>query len=290
MTSKAKPRTSRTADGRERIYRHALLVRVTHWINVVCIVVLLLSGLQIFNAHARLYWGSDGAWSDPAALSISAVTRDGEAVGITQIGPAKLETTGVLGVSARDGEPERRAWPAWATLPSFKSLALGRAWHFFFAWLFVLNGLVYLAHLIATGRLRRDMLPTMAQWRNIGPSFVSHLKLHRIRGEDSKTYNVLQKIAYLAIIFLFLPLMLLTGLTMSPGMNAAAPWLLDVFGGRQSARTLHFISAFAIIGFVAIHVFEVFLQGPVNEIRSMITGWFTVEPEKKKETRDDAKA
>lgn len=290
MARKTKPKTSRTADGRERIYRHALLVRITHWINVVCIVVLVMSGLQIFNAHARLYWGSDGTWGDPAVLSIASVTRNGEAVGVTEIGPAKLETTGVLGVSDYDGKAERRAWPGWATLPSFKSLAIGRAWHFFFAWLFVLNGLVYLTHLLATGRLQRDMAPTRAQWRGFWPSLISHLKLHRVRGEESKTYNVLQKIAYLSIIFVVLPLMLLTGLTMSPGMNAAAPWLLDIFGGRQSARTIHFIAAFAIIGFIAIHVFEVFLQGPVNEIRSMITGWFTVEPEKKKEARDDAKA
>jgi len=127
------------------IYRHTALVRATHWINVVLLTILLMSGLQIFNAHPALYWGEASNFGDPA-LSITAQrTEGGASRGITTVAGHQFDTTGWLGLSKdATGRSAVRAFPAWATLPSWQSLAEGRLWHFFFAWLFVLNGLVYL--------------------------------------------------------------------------------------------------------------------------------------------------
>lgn len=269
---------------RERIYRHTLATRITHWINVLCFSVLLLSGLQILNAHPRLYWGEAGANTDPAFISFYAVEDESGALrGFTKIGALRFETTGFLGASRVDGEMTARGAPSWLTLPTYRDLAAGRRWHFFFAWLFVINGLVYLGFGVANGHFRRDLKPSKDELRprNLWADIKKHARLHVPRGQESKRYNTLQKLAYLATIFIALPVMVLTGLTMSPGMNATLPFLLDIFGGRQSARTLHFLSAGALMLFVFVHVFEVFLAGAWNEIRSMITGWYEVKPEKK---------
>ena len=106
-----------------------------------------------------------------------------------------------------------------------------------------------------------------------------HLRLKFPRGEASRDYNPLQKLTYLGVIFVLLPLMILTGLAMSPGMDAILPWLVDLFGGRQSARTIHFIAAALIVLFVFVHVAMVLLVGPVNELRAMITGRFAISVE-----------
>jgi thiosulfate reductase cytochrome b subunit len=262
------------------IYRHSLLVRITHWSNVLAILVLLLSGLQIFNAHPRLYWGVKGADHDRPWVAMTAEPRGGDLRGFTKIGPLTLETTGVLGASKYQGQWQRRGFPGWLTLPTYRDLTTGRLWHFFFAWVFVLNGLVYLLNAVASGHLRRNLLPARDQLtaRHVIGNIVDHVRLKHPVGEEAKRYNVLQKATYLAVIFVLLPLMLITGLSMSPGVNAAAPWLLDLVGGRQSGRTLHFISAALIVLFVVVHVVEVFLAGVVNEMRSMITGRYRVAP------------
>ena len=270
----------------ERIYRHRLVPRLTHWINVLCLSLLLMSGLQIFNAHPRLYWGQYGADADPALAEIGA--RDdghGGMIGLTRIGPLTLQTTGVLGVSTVQGQPAERGFPPWLTLPSYQDLGTGRAWHFFFAWLLVLNGLVYLLFGIFSGHFRRDLAPRRRELtvHHIAQDVWDHIRLKHPRGEESKHYNTLQKFAYLAVIFVLLPMMVLTGLTMSPGMDSVAPVLLTVFGGRQSARTLHFITANLIVLFVIVHLVEVVLAGVWNEVRSMITGWYTVKPEARNE-------
>ena len=229
----------------EVIHRHALIVRITHWINLLCITVLLMSGFQIFNAHRALYWGKKGADFDPHWFALP------------------------------------NGFPHWATIPSWQDLAAGRAWHFAFAWIFVINGLIYVLFGLISGHFRRDFLPTGHQLRTIGQSVLDHLRLRFPKGEEAKSYNVLQKIAYIGIVIV-LPLMVATGLTMSPGMDTAAPWLLDLFGGRQSARSLHFIFAWSIIAFVVIHLIAVLAAGPINEIRSMITGRYVIEPEEEK--------
>ncbi|MDB5460663.1 MAG: thiosulfate reductase cytochrome subunit [Caulobacteraceae bacterium] len=259
------------------IYRHRLATRIGHWINVLCLTVLLMSGAQIFNAHPRLYWGQYGANADPAVLAMAAVEGpNGAAVGVTQVGPWTFRTTGVFGLSKERGQITERGFPAWLTLPSYQDLATGRHWHFFFAWLLVVNGLVYLIHTVLSGHLKRDLLPRKDELRprHLGQDIWDHLRLRQPVGEAATRYNTLQKISYLAVIFVLLPLMLLTGLTLSPGMDAVLPVLLDVFGGRQSARTLHFITANLIVLFVVVHLAEVLISGPWNEVRSMITGWY----------------
>ncbi len=257
--------------GREVIYRHSVVVRVTHWINLICLTVLLMTGLQIFNAHPMLYWGQYGADADPPVLSMA--LEHGR--GITRIGPFAFDTTGVFGLSGGDA----RGYPAWATWPTHRNLALGRSWHFFMAWLFVTNGLTYLVSNAINGHFKRDLAPTRQQLRpsHIWRDIIDHIKLKHPVGEEAKSFNVLQKFAYLSVVFILLPGMVLTGLTMSPGFDAFCPLLLSLFGGRQSARTLHFIFANLIVLFVIVHVVEVFIAGVFNEIGSMITGRYTIK-------------
>lgn len=260
--------------------RHSAVTRVTHWLNVLAIALLLMSGLQIFNAHPALYWGAkstfDRPWLAMRKVEVADVPR-----GITQLGALSFDTTGLFGWSGRAGGREPRGFPSWATIPSYRSLADGRRWHFFFAWLFVINGLVYLAWSLARGHLARDLWPTRAQLspRHIFHEIATHAQLRFPKGEEARRYNVLQKGAYLAVILGLLPLMLLTGLCMSPGFNAAVPWLIDLFGGRQSARSVHFLSASLIVLFVIVHLVMVVASGVWNNIRSMITGRYAIEVE-----------
>jgi thiosulfate reductase cytochrome b subunit len=259
------------------IYRHGLIVRVSHWINVVCMTVLLMSGLQIFNAHPALYWGDKSEFDTPVLAIGTGMDDEGRPLGVTMILGHNFDTTGVLGLSREDTPfPVARAFPAWATLPGFQALAFGRRWHFFFAWIFVANGVLYLAHALIGGHVRRDLLPSGGELRRIGRSVWDHLRLRFPRGEEAKRYNVLQKIAYLVVLFGLGPLMVLAGLAMSPRIDSGWPVLLDLFGGRQSARTVHFVLAFAFIVFVAIHLLMVLLSGPWNNLRAMITGWYDI--------------
>jgi thiosulfate reductase cytochrome b subunit len=219
-----------------RIYRHRFWVRLTHWVNVVCMTVLLMSGLQIFNAHPALYWGNISDFDKPFA-----------AIG---------------------------TFPDWVTLPGIQWLAMGRRWHFFFAWLFVTNGVLYALLAIASGHFRRDLVPAPSTLRQIGHSIRDHLRLRFPKGEEAKHYNVLQQLAYLAVLCVLCPLVVLAGLAMSPQLDAAYPWLLSIFGGRQSARTIHFFCAFSLLGFVIVHLLMVLVSGVRNNLRSMITGWY----------------
>ena len=260
--------------------RHTRVTRLTHWINLLCVAVLLMSGLQIFNAHPALYWGQSGADADRPAFEIGADdSGDGPPVGFARIGSSAFTTTGILGVSRNaSGEVVQRGFPRWVTLPGWRDLALGRRWHFFFAWLFVANLSVYLVAELATRHFWRDLLPSKQQLRprSLLRDIINHLRLKFPRGEAARHYNPLQKLTYLCVIFVLLPLMILTGLAMSPGMDAILPWLVDLFGGRQSARTIHFIAAGLITLFVFVHVAMVLLAGPVNELRAMITGRFAI--------------
>ena len=147
-----------------------------------------------------------------------------------------------------------------------------------FAWILVINGLVYLAWSLLARHVQRDLWPTWSDLRTIPRSVLDHLRLRHPTGEEAKRYNVLQRLAYLGLILLVIG-MVMTGLTLSPGIDAFAPWLLNVFGGRQSARTLHFIFASVIVLFIVVHLIEVVLAGPINEVRSMITGRYAVRPE-----------
>lgn len=263
----------------EMVGRHSLTVRVTHWVNVLCFSVLLFSGLQIFNAHPRLYWGQSGADADPAFIAIGSRKLEDGLHGFFRIGSLSIETTGVLGASLEGETMTARAFPSWLTIPSYHDLGAGRNWHFLFAWLLVINGLIYLAHGLWRGHIRRDLSPSRDQLRlaHLRREVVDHMRLRFPKGDDARRYNALQKLTYLAVALGLLPLMVLTGLTMSPGLNAVFPFLLDVFGGRPSARTLHFISASLLVLFVVVHVLMVVLSGFWNNIRSMISGRYAID-------------
>lgn len=263
------------------IRRHSIATRLTHWLNVLCLSFLLLSGLQIFNAHPELYWGHYGANGDPAVLTIGSESGGGQSRGFLRIAGLEIPTTGVLGVSQADGEQTSRAFPSWATIPSFQDLAAGRRWHFFFAWLFVINGIVYLGFSVLSGHFRKDLAPKPHELSpsHLGREILDHARLRFPEGEEAKHYNALQKLTYLAVIVILLPLMVLTGLTMSPGVDAALPALVEIFGGRQSARTIHFFTASALVIFVIVHVAMVVLSGTWNNIRSMITGRYAIHEE-----------
>ena len=258
--------------------RHRWPTRLTHWINVLSLTVLLMSGLMIFNAHPALDWGKSSYNGKPSFFEIgSRLASDGRLIGVTRLLGHEFETTGVLGVAAGvDGRPSQLAFPWWLTIPSRYSLAGGRLWHFFFAWLLVFNGLFYLAHALISRHLQRDLLPTRQDWAGIGRSIVDHLRFRHPKGEAARHYNVLQKLAYLIVIFVLLPLIVLAGWAMSPWLNSLLPGWVDLFGGRQAARAVHFIIAWLLVAFVGIHVFEVIVSGLWNHLRSMITGRFRI--------------
>lgn len=264
------------------IRRHSLFTRFWHWINALCLLVLLMSGLQIFNAHPALYWGQDSSFDSPA-LAIGAMRGpDGHPMGVVRLYGHDFDTTGVLGLSRYDGQLTQRAFPGWATLPGSQWLAMGRYWHFAAAWVFGSLLVLYLIYTLVSRARRRKLWPNADQWRGLPRTIGHHLRLRFPREAD---YNGLQKLSYLVVIFGLLPLMIATGLTMSPTMNSAWPWLLDVFGGRQSARTIHFICAFLLVGFFIIHLLLVLVSGVINNMRSMTTGGYVVDADTREDDR-----
>jgi Ni/Fe-hydrogenase b-type cytochrome subunit len=260
--------------GGDLVYRQRLPVRLWHWFNALSVIVMLMSGLMIFNAHPQLYWGQFGA--DPEKPWFEIGSDNG--AGFARLGPVTMPTTGVLGIS----EGEERAFPALITIPSSYDLAGARQWHFAFAWLLVVPGLLFWLWGMASRHVQRDLAPTLNElrpaslWRDIR----DHARLRFHTGEAAQRYNILQKLSYVGVIFGLLPIMVLTGLTMSPNMDAAWPWLLDLFGGRQSARSIHFICASLLVAFIVVHLLMVILAGPLNELRSIITGWYRLPKEK----------
>ena len=264
---------------KQLVPRHSALVRLTHWINVFCFSLLLMTGAQIFNAHPRLYWGEYGADNDHAWLAMDSLSGSTGWRGVLHVGSLTVETTGLLGASKEDGALAPRGFPSWLTVPSYQDLAAGRRWHFFFAWLFAINGAVYLLGGLVSRHFRRDLLPSRAELApgHLVQEVVDHAKLHFPKGEAARRYNVLQKLTYMAVAFVLLPLMVLTGLTMSPGLDSAFHFLLDIFGGRPSARSIHFICASLLVAFVVVHVVMVLVSGVWNNLRSMITGCYAIE-------------
>ena len=223
------------------VLRHSALTRICHWINAIAFFALLMSGLQIFNAHPALNFGQTTDFTRP----------------LLSLAP--------------------NGFPSWATLPEAQDLAVGRRWHFFFAWALVLNGAVYLGDLLLRGRIRR-LWPNWSDLKSIPHAIAEHARLRFPKGDAALSYNVLQKLAYLAAIAAF-PLLILAGLTMSPAMDSAFPWLVDLFGGRQSARAVHFLLASFLVAFVVVHLAMVVLSGLVNNVVSMITGRYRIEEE-----------
>lgn len=215
--------------------RHFLSTRLWHWINLVCIVILFMSGLNISNAHRYLYWGQWGFSPDQAWL---AVVR----------------------------------FPGWATIPGYYSLASARDWHTLMAWPFALGLLFMWIAMLINRHFWRDLRTSPREWnpKAIWADIVQHLKLNFDHGPAK--FNFLQKVAYGAVLGVLLPGMIFSGLAISPGFESAAPWLVEIFGGRQSARSIHFIFAWGIFGFFVVHIILVLLSGPIGQIRDMITG------------------
>ena len=215
--------------------RHALSTRLWHWLNLLCVVVLFMSGLTISNAHRRLYWGD---WGFEASQAWLMVPR----------------------------------FPDWMTIPGYYSLAVARDWHILTAWPFALGLLFMWIAMMVNRHFKRDIVTKRREWRPsaIWRDVVEHLKLNFDHHE--RKYNFLQKLAYGLVLGVFLPMMIFTGISISPGMEPTFGWLVDLLGGRQSARSLHFIFAFAIAGFFIVHVLLVILSGPIRQMQDMITG------------------
>ncbi len=273
---------SRAASSGYPYYRHSLPVRIMHWCNVVFLATLLMSGLNIFDAHPALYWGKQSYSGAPPLLELRGKENDeGDiARGVTRILGHEFNTTGFLGASRdSEGELTERSFPSWLTIPDNRWLSMARRWHFSIAWLFLINGVAFVTYSIVSRHLQRDLVPTKQDWRSTGKTIIDHLLFRHPRGEAAKNYNVLQKCAYLPVVFFLLPLMILMGLGMSPALNALSPGWVDIFSGRQSIRTIHFIVAWALVLFVIIHVFMVIITGFWNNLRSMITGYYRIEPE-----------
>ena len=238
------PSAPRAAHGGELVYRHRLPTRLWHWINAVTIVVMLMSGMMISNAHPHLYWGEYGANLDRPWWS-----------------------------------PPR--FPGWATIPTGYNLALARHWHLFFAWIFSFGLLAHLIVGLVNRHIQRDLTLSKAElapahlWQDVK----DHARLRFPTGQAALRYNVLQKIAYIGVVFVLLPMLILTGLSLSPGFNAVLHWPLDLMGGRASARSIHFVAAALIAGFILLHLTLVVLAGPYNETRSIVTGRYRVPPD-----------
>jgi thiosulfate reductase cytochrome b subunit len=265
----------------ELYHRHRLPVRIMHWINALAFAVMLMSGLMIFNAHPMLNWGNQSYGGAPEVLSIHAY-HDGRGGlrGETSVLGVAFDTTGVLGVArGARGVAAAYAFPHWLTIPSTYSLADARRWHFFFMWVFIVNGLAYVIWSVAARHLSRDLAPTRRDFGSIWQSIKDHARFRHAKGEAARNYNVLQKLTYLSVIFFWLPLVILMGFAMSPALDALLPGWVDLFGGRQSARTLHFVAAMALVAFTALHVFLVVTTGLWNNLRSMITGRYRIESE-----------
>lgn len=259
-----------TSSGR-LVYKQKLATRVTHWIWAVCLFFLLLSGLQIFNAHPTLYIGKQSGFQfDNAVVAMEGEDTKAGPKGTTTIFGRKFDTTGVLGLSNEAGEPTPRGFPAWATIPSTQDLATGRVVHFFFAWILVFTLLVWLVASLVNGHLWRDIVPGGSDIRRLPRDILDHL---RLRFKHTLEYNTLQKLTYAGVLLVLFPTLIVTGLCMSPGMNAFAPWLVDLLG-RQTARTIHFGAMLLLVAFFVVHILMVFAAGPINEMRSMITGWY----------------
>lgn len=225
------------------VHRHALTTRIWHWVTAVSVIVLLGSGLMILNAHGQLYWGEFGANYDQPWFRVGWLFEGGRV-------------------------------PGWLTIPSTYNLALARRWHLFFALVLAFGLLAFMLVSLLNRHFQRDL---RIRAKELSPAQLAadaraHAELRFHDPADPRAYNSFQKISYVVVIFVLLPLIIFTGLAMSPGMNAAWPWLTEIFGGRQSARSIHFIVAMLLAGFTIVHLALVILAGPVNELRSMLTG------------------
>ena len=262
-------------------YRHKLPVRIMHWVNVVALTIMFMTGLQIFNAHSALYWGKSSYDGTPPVLMISSRVDDsGIVTGYTRVFGHEFDTTGVLGASKNaNGQTVRAAFPSWITIPSYKWLSMARSWHFFFAWIFIVNGLLMSFTPLLSRHLARDLAPSSADLRGIGTSIKDHLLFRHPAGEAAKRYNVLQKFAYLIVIFVLLPLIVLMGSRCRRCSTRCSPaGSTSSAVARQRGQSILW-SRGCWSRSCLIHVFEAIITGLWNNLRSMITGRYRVTSE-----------
>jgi thiosulfate reductase cytochrome b subunit len=255
------------------VYRHSIVTRTTHWAGFIAILVLVMSGLQIFNAAPYLD-ASDK--SDPArrVLDIGADQAPGGAqAGYVKLGGLKITTTHLLGVTDDgQGGESARAFPGWLTFPGYQDLADGRRWHLFFGWIMVICGTAYLV----AGAFNKDLSLIVLRPSDLPKMLPMQLYYLKLRKEppDHGKYNPLQKAGYTVVLFVLSPFLVLTGLALSPGVDSIAHPLTVLLGGRQFARLWHFAAMLAITGFFFGHVFLVISTGFLNNMRSMIAGTY----------------
>jgi thiosulfate reductase cytochrome b subunit len=223
--------------------RHAALVRVTHWLTTACFLALLVSGLELVVSHPRFYWGESGNVLTPVLFSIPI--------------PSSRATvpTGYGYVL-----PDQNGW--------------SRYLHFEAAWVLVLTGALYVIWGAASGHFRKDLLPDPGD-RSVqafSRAFARHFRFARPAAADAWSYNVVQRLTYIAVIFVLFPLVIWTGLAMSPAFVSAVPSTVTILGGRQSARTLHFLVTLSLVAFLLVHVAMVWLAGFATRVMAMITG------------------
>jgi thiosulfate reductase cytochrome b subunit len=257
----------------DRVYRHSIAARTTHWLWTLAMLVLVMSGLQIFNAAPYL----DASYkTDPQHRVLAFDAQMGpnnQPVGTVTIFGHTFTTTHVFGYTDNgQGGESPRAFPASLTLPAVQDLADGRLWHLFFGWVLTLAIVAY----IVAAAIRKDLRELVLRPSDLPKLLPMQLYYLKLRPEPPPhgKYNPLQKAAYTVVLFGFIPLMILTGLALSPGADAMFPYLTSVFGGRQFARTWHFVLMSILIGYFVLHMILVAINGPVNNIISMITGWY----------------
>jgi len=223
--------------------RHSAVVRVTHWITTLSFLALLVSGVEILISHPRFYWGEAGNDLTPPLFKLPIpASRD-------------LVPTGYGYVL-----PDQNGW--------------SRSLHFQTAWVAVFTGLVYVSFGLFSGHLRRNLLPARAglSWSGLMGALARHIRFKPASEDGARSYNVLQRLTYLVVVFGLFPLVVWTGLAMSPAIASAVPAAVSVLGGQQSARTLHFFVSVLLVLFLLVHIVMVSLAGFWSRVRSMITG------------------
>ncbi len=223
--------------------RHSLLIRITHWLTTIAFLALLVTGLELVVSHPRFYWGETGNDNTQPFFKIPIPSS------------RSLVPTG-YGYTL----PDQNGW--------------SRYLHFQSAWLLILTGLLYVGVGLFRGHFRRALFPVRSDLsaKRLASSIADHLRFKRPSAEEAWSYNVLQRLAYLLIIFVGFPLIIWTGLAMSPSFVSAFPAAVIVLGGQQSARTLHFFLTGALVLFLAVHVFMVIFAGFWSRVRAMISG------------------
>ena len=231
--------------------RHSALVRVTHWITTLCFLALLVTGVEILISHPRFYWGEAGNIHTPPLFKLPI--------------PASRATvpTGYGYVL-----PDQNGW--------------SRYLHFQTAWLAVLTGFLYVIFSLFSGHLRKDLLPgrTDLSWRAFSATITNHLRFKRPAEEEAWSYNLLQRLTYLLVIFVLFPLVIWTGLAMSPAVASAFPSAVSTLGGQQSARTIHFFVSVFLFLFLLVHIMMICLAGVWNRMSAMITGRISLNKER----------